>query len=406
MDKTIEFKADTGGITEPKGFCAAATHSDIRGKQDGRLDTGIIYSETPCSAAGVFTKNAVKAAPVLDCQRILDTGSDIHGVIVNSGNANACTGKQGMADSREMLRFAESSTGCPESSFLVCSTGRIGDLLPMDRLMPGIEEVGEAARLGANEGTEFASSILTSDTRTKTATATFVVDGKTVTIGGAAKGAGMIQPDMATMLAFLTTDIQASSESLKSVLTSVIDRTFNAITVDGDMSTNDTVLLLANGQSGVKLNGGSEALFEQALFEVCDCLAEKIVADGERITKVVEILISGAANDREAENVSRAIGNSLLVKTSWFGSDPNWGRLMDALGYAEAKIDQHVIDISYDDTSALIGGDPAPENKPLWKEIVSRSRFSIKINLHQGDGQFRLRSTDLTEGYVDFNKSE
>lgn len=406
MDKTIEFKVDTGGITEPKGFCAAATHSDIRGKQDGRLDTGIIYSETPCSAAGVFTKNAVKAAPVLDCQRILDTGSDIHGVIVNSGNANACTGKQGMADSREMLRFAESSTGCPESSFLVCSTGRIGDLLPMDRLMPGIEEVGEAARLGANEGIEFASSILTSDTRTKTATATFVVDGKTVTIGGAAKGAGMIQPDMATMLAFLTTDIQASTESLKSVLTSVVNRTFNAITVDGDMSTNDTVLLLANGHSGVELNGESEALFEQALFEVCDCLAEKIVADGERITKVVEILISGAANDREAENVSRAIGNSLLVKTSWYGSDPNWGRLMDALGYAEAKIDQHVIDISYDDTSALIGGDPVPENKPLWKEIVSRSRFSIKINLHQGDGQFRLRSTDLTEGYVDFNKSE
>ena len=406
MDKTIEFKADTGGITEPKGFCAAAAHSDIGGKRDSRLDIGIIYSETPCSAAGVFTKNAVKAAPVLDCQRILDTGSDIHGVIVNSGNANACTGKQGMVDSRKMLRYAESSTGSSENSFLICSTGRIGDLLPMDRLKPGIEEVGEAAKLGANEGIEFASSILTSDTRTKTATATFVVEGKTVTIGGAAKGAGMIQPDMATMLAFLTTDIQASSKSLKSALKSVINRTFNAITVDGDMSTNDTVLLLANGRSGVELSGESEALFEQALFEVCDCLAEKIVADGERITKVVEILISGAANDREAENVSRAIGNSLLVKTSWYGSDPNWGRLMDALGYAEAKIDQHVIDISYDDTPALIGGDPVPENKPLWKEIVSRSRFSIKINLHQGDGQFRLRSTDLTEGYVDFNKSE
>ena len=406
MDKTIEFKADTGGITEPKGFCAAAAHSDIGGKRDSRLDIGIIYSETPCSAAGVFTKNAVKAAPVLDCQRILDTGSDIHGVIVNSGNANACTGKQGMVDSREMLRYAESSTGSSENSFLICSTGRIGDLLPMDRLKPGIEEVGEAARLGANEGIEFASSILTSDTRTKTATATFVVEGKTVTIGGAAKGAGMIQPDMATMLAFLTTDIQASSKSLKSALKSVINRTFNAITVDGDMSTNDTVLLLANGRSGVELNGESEALFEQALFEVCDCLAEKIVADGEQITKVVEILISGAANDREAENVSRAIGNSLLVKTSWYGSDPNWGRLMDALGYAGAKIDQHVIDISYDDTPVLIGGDPVPENKPLWKEIVSRFRFSIQINLHQGDGQFRLRSTDLTEGYVDFNKSE
>ena len=406
MNSKIDFNADTAGITDPKGFFAAAAHSDIRGKQDGRLDTGIIYSQLPSAAAGVFTKNAVKAAPVLDCQRILDTNGAIHGVIVNSGNANACTGKQGISDSREMLKFAESSTGSPENSFLVCSTGRIGDLLPMNRLRPKIEEVGEAAIRGANEGIKFASSILTSDTKTKTATASFVVDGKTVTIGGAAKGAGMIQPDMATMLAFLTADIQASADSLKAVLTSVVDRTFNAITVDGDMSTNDTVLLLANAESGAELNGESESLFEEALFQVCDCLAEKILADGERITKVVELLVSGAANDQDAENVSRAIGNSLLVKTFWYGSDPNWGRLMDALGYAEAMIDQHVIDISYDDTPALIGGDPVPENKPLWKEIVSRSRFSIKINLHQGDGQFRLRSTDLTEGYVDFNKSE
>ena len=406
MNSKIDFNADTAGITDPKGFFAAAAHSDIRGKQDGRLDTGIIYSQLPSAAAGVFTKNAVKAAPVLDCQRILDTNGAIHGVIVNSGNANACTGKQGISDSREMLKFAESSTGSPENSFLVCSTGRIGDLLPMNRLRPKIEEVGEAAIRGANEGIKFASSILTSDTKTKTATASFVVDGKTVTIGGAAKGAGMIQPDMATMLAFLTADIQASADSLKAVLTSVVDRTFNAITVDGDMSTNDTVLLLANGESGAELNGESESLFEEALFQVCDCLAEKIVADGERITKVVELLVSGAANDQDAENVSRAIGNSLLVKTSWYGSDPNWGRLMDALGYADAKIDQHVIDISYNDTPALVGGDPVPENKPLWKEIVSGSRFSIKINLHQGDGSFRLRSTDLTEGYVDFNKSE
>lgn len=406
MSKTVGFKSDTAGVTDPKGFFAAAAHSDVRGKQDGRLDTGLIYSKTPCAAAGVFTKNAVKAAPVIDCQRILDTGNSIHGVIVNSGNANACTGKQGTADSLEMLKLAESSTGSPENSFLVCSTGRIGDLLPMNRLKPKIEEVGEAAKRGANEGIEFASSILTSDTKTKTATATFDLEGKTVTIGGAAKGAGMIQPNMATMLAFLTTDIQATPESLKKVLTSVVNRTFNAITVDGDMSTNDTVLLLANGESDGRLDGESEALFEEALFEVCDCLADKIVADGERITKVVELLITGAANDQDAENVSRAIGNSLLVKTSWYGSDPNWGRLMDALGYADAKIDQHVIDISYDDTPALVGGDPVPGNKPLWKAIVSRRRFSIRIDLHQGDGAFRLRSTDLTEGYVDFNKSE
>jgi glutamate N-acetyltransferase/amino-acid N-acetyltransferase len=208
------------------------------------------------------------------------------------------------------------------------------------------------------------------------------------------------------MLAFVTTDIAASSAELKSLLVEAVDPTFNAITVDGDMSTNDTALVLANGESGVTLDDQSRALFKEALYRVCDCLADKIVSDGERITKVVEILISGAASNSDAENIARAIGNSLLVKTSWYGNDPNWGRLMDALGYADAQIDQYVIDISYDDAPALVSGDPIPNNKPKWKEVVSQSRFTIKIDMHQGDGIYRLRASDLTEGYVDFNKSE
>ncbi len=276
----------------------------------------------------------------------------------------------------------------------------------MDRISQAISIMARLVTQGATAGAGFAQSILTSDTRNKTCTATFEVDGKTVTVGGAAKGAGMIQPNMATMLAFVTTDIGVESSELKALLLDVVAHTFNAITVDGDMSTNDTVLVLANGESGVTLDTQTEALFKEALYKVCDCLADKIVADGERITKVVEILISGAASDGDAENIARAIGNSLLVKTSWYGNDPNWGRLMDALGYAEAQIDQYAIDISYDDVPALVSGDPVPENKPKWKEVVSKPRFAIKIDMHQGEGKFRLRASDLTEGYVDFNKSE
>ncbi len=406
MSNSITFRTDTDGVTDPKGFFASAASADIRKKQNERLDTGVVYSTVPCAAAGVFTKNAVKAAPVLDCERVLRLRGPVHGVVANSGNANACTGTQGIADSLSMIRTAETASGSPRDSFLVCSTGRIGDLLPMDRITPVVHSVAEKAKDGEREGSLFANCILTSDTRKKTCTATFVVNGRTVTVGGAAKGAGMIQPNMATMLAFITTDIETDSETLQKILKESVKHSFNAITVDGDMSTNDTVLLLANGQSGVSLDETSVDLFSEALFQVCDCLADKIVADGERITKVVEIIIEGAANEREAENVSRAIGNSLLVKTSWYGNDPNWGRLMDALGYAEAQIDQYAIDINYNDVPALVAGNPVPENKPKWKEIVSKPRFTIRIDMNQGDGSFRLRASDLTEGYVDFNKSE
>jgi len=406
MSSEAHLQEDTDGVSDPKGFLAAAVSSDVRGKGDDLLDTGIVYSPSPCSAAGVFTKNAVKAAPVLDCERILKSGTLIHGVVANSGNANACTGTQGIQDSLKMIRLAEAACGSLEDSFLVCSTGRIGDLLPMDRIGPAIAKLGESVVGGIKFGNKFAECILTSDTRKKTCTARFEIDGKQVTIGGAAKGAGMIQPNMATMLAFVTTDIAASSNELKALLTEAVDPTFNAITVDGDMSTNDTVLVLANGESGVALDDKSKALFQKALYQVCDCLADKIVSDGERITKVVEILISGAANDIDAENIARAIGNSLLVKTSWYGNDPNWGRLMDALGYADAQIDQYAIDISYGDVPALVLGDPIPENKPKWKEVVSQARFPIKIDMHQGNGSYRLRASDLTEGYVNFNKSE
>jgi len=406
VSASIQFNDNTGGPLEVSGFYGTAGHSDIRNKADGRLDTGILYSKNSCEAAGVFTRNAIKAAPVLQCQAVLESAGPIHGIVANSGNANACTGSQGKKDADAMESLAAQGVGDPQARFFVCSTGRIGELLPMDRIEPTIKLIASLAAEGERDAEPFVKCILTSDTRPKTCSATFDIDGKTVTVGGCAKGAGMIQPNMATMLAFLATDIQADSGQLKRILSDCAKQTFNAITVDGDMSTNDTVLLLANGESGVVLDERSEASFGKAVLQICDDLAEKIVADGERITKVVELLIGGAASEKDAEKVARAIGNSLLVKSSWYGNDPNWGRLMDALGYAEAKIDADAIDIAYEDVPAIVTSTPIPENKPKWKEIVAKARFAIKINLHQGNAAYRLRATDLTEGYVDFNKSE
>ncbi|MDQ8184759.1 bifunctional glutamate N-acetyltransferase/amino-acid acetyltransferase ArgJ [Pelagicoccus sp. SDUM812002] len=406
MSHEITFTPNTAGVTDPKGFFANGVSADIRRKGNDRLDTGIAFSKTPCAAAGVFTRNRVKAAPVLLCESVLSTSSSIHGIIANSGNANACTGAQGKVDAKTMADQAAAACGVEPNSFLVCSTGRIGELLPMDRISPAILKSGAGIVSGDVDGEGFSNCILTSDTRKKTCTATFTVDGKTVTLAGSAKGAGMIQPNMATMLAFITTDIAAESLALKEVLSEAVKHTFNAITVDGDMSTNDTVLVLANGESGVSLDDDTTAAFKEALFLICDNLADKIVADGERITKVVELLITGADSEAGAESIARSIGNSLLVKTSWYGNDPNWGRLMDALGYADSEFDPDKIDISYGDVPALVSGTPIPENKPKWKEVVSAKRFTIHINMYAGEARYRLRASDLTEGYVDFNKSE
>lgn len=406
MPSEITFTPNTAGVTDPKGFFAKGVSGDIRRKGNDRLDTGILFSKNPCTAAGVFTKNRVKAAPVLQCESVLASGAPIHGIVANSGNANACTGEQGKQDARSMAKLAAVACGIESDSFFVCSTGRIGDMLPMENMTKAIAVAGAAILEESQDGESFSNCILTSDTRKKTCTATFVVGGKTVTLAGSAKGAGMIQPNMATMLAFVTTDICAKGVDLKPILLDAVKHTFNAITVDGDMSTNDTVLLLANGESGVAFSDETLATFKEALFLICDNLADKIVADGERITKVVELLITGADTEEGAENIARAIGNSLLVKTSWFGNDPNWGRLMDALGYADSEFDPEKIDIAYGDIPALVSGTPIPENKPKWKLVVSERRFTIHINMHAGEASYRLRASDLTEGYVDFNKSE
>jgi len=407
MPSEIEFFEDAHPPKGPLGFAAAAAAADVRGKGDGRLDTGLICSARPCAAAGVFTRNAIAAAPVQECRRRLAAGRSLRGAVVNSGNANACTGARGLADAQAMAAAAERACGAPGGSFLVCSTGRIGEALPMEALERAIAAAGARAAQGAVDSEDFAKCILTSDTKTKRCAARFTAGGPLATLAGWAKGAGMVQPGMATMLAFLATDVEAPADVLQEALARAVRPTFNALTIDGDMSTNDTVLLFANGASGAGLgDAASRAVFEEALGRVCESLAEKIVGDGERTTKIVEIRVQGAASDGDAEKAARAVGNSLLVKTSWYGDDPNWGRLMDAIGYSGAQIDPGSIDIAYDDAPAVRAGEPLPQNKPAWKAVVSRPRFSIRIALGQGEGRFRLRATDLTEGYVNFNKSE
>ena len=407
----IEFFNDSPGITDVPGFRVGAAGCDIRNKGLERLDLALIIADRPCAAAGVFTTNDVKAAPVRFCQSALIASQGmVRGIIANSGNANACTSVQGDHDAEAMAKLSAAAVGAPNETFMVCSTGRIGELLPMKKVASGITQAAQRLSRDSAEGMRAAEAILTSDTRPKTATACFTWQGKKISVAGFAKGAGMIEPNMATMLAFVATDISAQPEFLKAALKSATDQSFNCVSVDGDMSTNDTVILMASGASGVVVDasadGALQKLFQEALDKICFALAEKIVGDGEKITKVVALEVEGARKRADAEKIARAIGNSLLVKSSWFGEDPNWGRLADAAGYARTGLDEAKLDIHYEDVPAVLAGKPLPENKPRWKEIVKARQFRVRINLNLGSAKFRLLASDLTDGYVNYNKSE
>ncbi len=404
----VELAANPGGLLDCPGFRAAAASCDVRDKGDGRLDLAMVVADVPAAAAGVFTRNDIVAAPVRQCRETLaQSAGTISGFVANSGNANACTGVEGLRDARAMAAHARQALG-QDGAFLVCSTGRIGRRLPMDRIDRGIEAAAAALSAAPGASLDAADAILTSDTRRKVATARFDWEGSTVTVAGMAKGAGMIEPGMATMLAFLTTDLEAEPVLLQEVLSGATDRTFNRISVDGDMSTNDTVLLLANGVSGLRADNAPVLLaaFREAVFLVCDALSELIVGDGEKVTKLVELVVRGANSQADAEKVARAVGNSLLVKSSWYGSDPNWGRLADAAGYAGVGLDETRLDIHYDDIPALLGGRPQDQRLAEWKTAVAKKRFRVTLNLNQGPASFRLLASDLSPAYVDFNSSE
>jgi glutamate N-acetyltransferase/amino-acid N-acetyltransferase len=397
MKKPSVYCKIPGSITTPRGFRAAGTAAGI--KPRGKKDLALIVSDVPATVAATFTTNQVKAAPVRLSMRHVKTGR-ARAIVVNSGIANAGTGTIGMLHARAMAAAVARRIGCRETDVLVCSTGRIGELLPIVKVEAGIKKL--LGILSASGGAAAAEAILTTDSFPKQVAVRIRHSGRVVHIAGMAKGAGMIHPKMATMLCFITTDAAVSRRPLQRALCAAVNASFNRISVDGDTSTNDTVIALANGLAGpVPMRK-----FQAGLDFVCLELAKMIVRDGEGAGKFVTVQLRGARNNREAELAARAVANSVLVKTSWCGGDPNWGRILDALGYSGAKVQEALVDISYDGVAAVRGGVAA--GTPVWKlkRIVSKPDFSVQISLHLGRGRCTLYTCDLTESYVRLNKGE
>ncbi len=386
-----------GSVATPLGFRAAGVAAGI--KPSGKKDLALIVSDRPATVAATFTTNQVKAAPVkLDMQNV--KSGKAWAIIANSGNANACTGVIGMIHAKSMAASVARRLGCADNHVLVCSTGRIGTLLPIVKVEAGIKKL---IKLVSRQGGHAAAqAIMTSDTRPKEVAVSFKAGRQTVHVAGMAKGAGMIQPNMATMLGFITTDAAVPRAALQRALRAAVEHSFNRISVDGDTSTNDTVLLLANGAAGPVPAGQ----FQAALNFVCVELAKMIVRDGEGVSKFVTINVHGAVSEQEAAIAARSVGNSVLVKTSWCGGDPNWGRLLDALGYSRAQVREERVDIAYDGVPAVRRGMPARTPVAKLRRIVAQPDFTIDISLHLGHGHCTLYTCDLTEKYVELNKGE
>jgi glutamate N-acetyltransferase/amino-acid N-acetyltransferase len=397
----IEFKnINAGTVTSPKGFMAGAVKANI--KSSDKLDIGILYSETPCVSAGVFTTNAIKSAPVVLSQRNL-RNKKAQALIVNSGCANACTGDAGMADAAEMANLVAQKLKIKPIHVLVASTGVIGVSLPMDKIRTGIAKID----ISQNGGNDLARAMMTTDTFAKKIALSVESDFGSFTIGGVAKGAGMIHPNMATMLCFITTDASVDTGFLQEALTSTVDISFNMITVDGDTSPSDTVAILANGLAGnriiTKKNGRT---FQEALNEVCHYLAKSIVRDGEGATKLIEVVIENAANPSEARSAARIIAGSPLVKSAIHGNDPNWGRVVAALGRSGAKIVENMIDVYLNDVCVMQHGSPTSfDKKGLSQSIANSHEVTIKLNLDMGKAQATAWGCDLSEEYVTINST-
>jgi glutamate N-acetyltransferase/amino-acid N-acetyltransferase len=434
-----KFKTIEGSIVAPQGFLASGVFCDIKrlgtgkGSQKGKKrDLALIVSEVPATVAGMFTTNQICAAPVKVCAERVRRG-EAQAIVVNSGNANACTGKQGMKDAREMTAVLAKQLHMPEEQVLVGSTGRIGVTMPMANVKSGILHAAQLLGHSPRQAEEAAEAIMTSDTKPKQIAVEFKLGGKKVRIGGICKGAGMIQPGMsatgarpaalphgglhATMLCFITTDAAIGAKTLHAALQEAVANSFNRITVDGDMSTNDTVLVLANGLAGNRniqhpTSNIQYRMFQAALSHVCLELAKMIVRDGEGVHRVVTVRVHGARNIQDADAAARAVANSALVKTSWHGGDPNWGRIIDAIGYSPATVVEEKVDIGYSAPGrrkvlwSLKRGQPT---RATFKQLclaVAPKEFELHINLNLGQASAVMYAADLTEKYVDYNKGD
>ena len=391
-----------GGVTTATGFQAAAVNADVKGKGRTNLDLALLVSDAPCSVAGLFTCNLVKAAPVLYDVALLEKKGNFRGIIVNSGNANACTGEAGLIATRECCREAEKVLLLPAASLLAASTGVIGTQFPTERVVKAIAPLAET--LSDDGGTDFAKAIMTTDTLAKEYALLVETKEGNFVVGGTVKGAGMIAPELATMLAFITTDADCAPDVLSKVLKKAVACSFNRITVDGDMSTNDTVLLFANGMSGVKITGPNEEKFTEALSCVCLELAKMMVRDGEGATKFITITAEGANTHEDAAKIAAKISNSSLVKTMFAGEDPNWGRLMASAGAAGADFDPEAVSIYLDALHYVENGKliDAELEKEAAK-IMKQSEYTVRLSVGKGPGKATYYTCDLTKEYVAIN---
>jgi glutamate N-acetyltransferase / amino-acid N-acetyltransferase len=390
----------------PRGFSFAATHCGLK---KSRLDLALFLSEAPAAAAAIFTTNRVQAAPVrVSREHLAKSRGKIRAIVVNSGNANCCTGPPGIAASRSTAAKVAHALGCRPENILVCSTGVIGALLQVEKILNSVTGLilARASQPGAFE--QAARAIMTTDTRPKWASAKCRTGGKQVRVLGCAKGSGMIHPNMATMLSFVFTDATASPRLLSRALRSAAASTFNSITVDGDTSTNDTLAILANGQSGapkITDNGRDYHRFREALATVCKSLALAIVEDGEGAQRVIEIEVRGAASDRAADQIGRAIANSSLVKTAFAGADPNWGRILAAAGRSGVNFDFECVDIWLAGLAVCRRGRERPFDERAAHQKMLAKHVPVIVDLHSGTGRARVWTCDFTQEYIHINAS-
>ena len=394
-------KNAAAGVTFPKGFKAAGVKAGI--KKSGNLDLALIYTEKEAAVAGVFTKNAAAAAPVIVSREVVK-GGKAHAIVANAGCANACTGETGLANARKMAALAAAEVGCASDEVLVGSTGIIGVNLPMDKLEAGIKAA--AAELSEDGSKNAGNAIITTDTYSKACSCEVEIGGQAVRFGAIAKGSGMIQPNMATMLCYITTDANISSQLMQKALFEIVEVSFNMISVDGDMSTNDTVLVLANGASGAaEITDGSPEYdkFYATLKEICQELSKRIAADGEGATKFLTINVSGTKTFEDAKTVAMSIAKSPLVKTAFFGEDPNWGRVICAVGYAGIPMVPEKTVIKFGGVPVYANGLGAEFNEDDIHKVMAEHDIVIDVEMGMGDAKATVWSCDFSYEYVKIN---
>ncbi|NLG18411.1 MAG: bifunctional glutamate N-acetyltransferase/amino-acid acetyltransferase ArgJ [Fibrobacter sp.] len=400
QEKTpASFRVISGGVTKAAGFKAGGVKAGI--KVTGKKDLALLFSEKPCSAAGTFTTNAIRASSVDWCSDLLPS-SGIRAIFCNSGCANACTGKRGKEDTEKMATIAAEALGVKKEAVLVASTGVIGKFLPLEKMKAALPSL--SGSLSVKNGKEFSTAIMTTDLVKKESAVEAAIGGKQFVIGGCCKGSGMIHPNMATMLAFITTDAAISPARLNKIAKRVVDMTFNNLTVDGDTSTNDMVLVLANGASGVKIESAAALdIFQNALFTVCNDLCKKIAADGEGATKRVEIRVSGAVTEKDAKKAAKAVATSNLTKCALFGNDPNWGRISCAVGYSGAAFSKEKMTILLCGVPVFKNLQPVPFNEKKLHTLLKKKVVEIDIDLGKGKASAIAHTCDFSYDYVKIN---